>query len=276
MNDNKLEKAIIITGATGSIGAELANALARTGQPVILAVRNVERGEKLAGEVKAASGNEQVLVQKLELDRPESVRSFAEWVAREDISLHAIVNNAGVMNRNYRTTASGIENTIAVNLIGTALLTRLLADRVAPGGHIVFTTSLTRRFYPAASIRLDEGEEEFSQLGTYGKSKAALTHYALYLCGRYPDLRVNCADPGIVDSNMITMKRWYDPIANVIFRPLIRTPRQGAKAALRALTLTSSGNVATASAVEPIGYNPYDEAHARLAEAIRAKVEELV
>lgn len=274
--DNNIEKVIIVTGATGSIGKELATALARTGQPIILAVRNVERGEAIAKEIAVSSGNSNIIVNRLDLEDVESIKSFSSWLDEKGASVHALVNNAGVMNRYYRRAKSGIEATMAVNLIGTALLVRLVAERIVPGGRIVFTTSLTRRFHSADTIDIDEKPEKFSQLGTYGRSKAALTHYALYLCQRYPHLYVNCADPGVVNTDMITMKRWYDGIASVMFRPLIRTPRQGAKAALRALTLTSSGNVATVGGVEPIGYNPYDSNHARLVEEIRSKVEEFI
>ena len=44
---------------------------------------------------------------------------------------------------------------------------------------------------------------------------------------------VFAADPGIVDTNMITMHRWFDPIADLLFRPLIKTPEQGAETALQ-------------------------------------------
>lgn len=28
-------------------------------------------------------------------------------------------------------------------------------------------------------------------------------------------IRVNCCDPGVVNSGMITMHRWYDPLADI-------------------------------------------------------------
>ena len=58
-------------------------------------------------------------------------------------------------------------------------------------------------------------------------------------------MKVNCADPGIVDSSMIHMDRWFDPIADVVFRPLIRTPRNGAVPALRALFSGETGRIFT-------------------------------
>ena len=81
-------------------------------------------------------------------------------------------------------------------------------------------------------------------MGTYGQSKRMITEYARQLAevlkGR---VRVNCADPGIVDTGMISMQRWYDPIADALFRPFIRNPRQGAEPALRATYAEASGKI---------------------------------
>ena len=41
-------------------------------------------------------------------------------------------------------------------------------------------------------------------------------------------LYVDGADPGIVDTNIITQHRWYDSLADVLFRPLILSPERGA------------------------------------------------
>lgn len=274
--EEKLQQAIIITGATGSIGKELAKALSGTGRPIILAVRNVAKGEAVAREILRGSKDACVLVHHLDLADTDSVKEFAQGIADKCASVYALLNNAGIMNRFFSTTKQGIEATMGVNLINTAALTHLIAPYIVDGGHVVFTTSITRNLHSADSISVDVDAAHFSQLGTYGKSKAALTHYALYMCNLYPKLKINCADPGVVNSGMITMNRWYDGLANLVFRPLIKSPRQGAKAALRAMTLPSGGHVATSGGASVISYDAYDKAHASLVEAIRAKVFELI
>lgn len=274
--EEKLQQAIIITGATGSIGKELAKALSATHRPIILAVRNVAKGESLAREIMSTDKKACVRVRQLDLADAESVKEFAQGLANDGVTVYALLNNAGIMNRFYTTTKQGIETTMGVNLINTLALTHLIIPHIVDGGHVVFTTSVTRNLHSADTINVDVDAEHFSQLGTYGKSKAALTHYALYLCRMYPKLKINCADPGVVNSGMITMNRWYDGLANLVFRPLIKSPRQGAKAALRAMTLPSGGHVATSGGASVISYDAYDKAHASLVEAIRAKVFELI
>ena len=63
----------------------------------------------------------------------------------------------------------------------------------------------------------------------------------LELARRYPALRVNLADPGIVASNMIDLGHWYDKLADVLFKPLCKTPKAGVEPALRALA-AAEGN----------------------------------
>jgi NAD(P)-dependent dehydrogenase (short-subunit alcohol dehydrogenase family) len=155
----------------------------------------------------------------------------------DGITLKAIANNAGIMNRHFQQIADGTELTIAVNYKNTRLLNELLIDSVAEGGVIAFTSSLTRFMYHKGETVDNLSADQFHQLRTYGLSKRMLTDYARELSVRLAPkgVRVNCADPGIVDSSMITMSRWYDPLANIFFRPFIRSPRHGAIPMLRAL-----------------------------------------
>ena len=48
-------------------------------------------------------------------------------------------------------------------------------------------------------------------------------------------IAVNAADPGIVSTNIIRMDMWFDPLTDLLFRPCIRTPRQGASTAISLL-----------------------------------------
>ena len=266
---NQIKSTFIITGATGSIGRELATLLAGTSKPIVLACRNIERAEELRKSIVESTGNKQIYAHRLCLESRQSIVDFAKWLTEENFSVHALINNAGVMQRNYTVNEEGQEITFAVNYLGTLMLTYLTIPLIEPGGHIVFTTSMTRRLYSAEGIAINEPREMFSQLGTYGRSKAALSHYAIYMAQHYPDIHINCADPGVVNSNMIHMDRWYDPIADLLFRPIIRSPKQGAKPTLKALTLKDSGNVVSGHFIRRIPYSKHDQSHGHLVEATR-------
>ena len=43
-------------------------------------------------------------------------------------------------------------------------------------------------------------------------------------------------DPGIVKSRMLHMDRWFDPLADVLFRPFCKSAEGGATPAVNAIT----------------------------------------
>jgi NAD(P)-dependent dehydrogenase (short-subunit alcohol dehydrogenase family) len=156
------------------------------------------------------------------------------------------------MCRHYSLTEDGYEMTLAVNYHNTKTLNENLlhnlVDRNAP---IVFTTSLTR-FMPPYSDKLPEkvNKQNFGQLSTYALSKKLITRYAGELAQR--GYHANCADPGVVNTGIIRMDRWFDSLADIFFRPLIRTPRQGAESTFRALYSEESGLIYCRKAIHKI------------------------
>lgn len=228
----------LLTGATGAIGKEIARTLVGRGEKLLLACRNQQKAEELKKSLQSEFPDcAEIWTVPLDLADEESVRNVVDYLDRGHIgSLKGIINNAGVMNRSYSVDSQGREMTMAVNYSNTRLLNELLKFRVESGGVIVFTTSLTRFLHPGKDYPVRFDSRYFSQLGTYGRSKRMITEYARRLAEELKRLkvRVNCADPGIVDTNMISMHRWYDPIADICFRPFIRSPRHGAEPTLRA------------------------------------------
>lgn len=238
---NSMKPAIVLTGATGAIGSEIAVELARREEAVVLACRNTARAEQLAERLMKENPAASVSTLSLDLESEDSVRTAV--AALSGRPLKALVNNAGTMRRRYATDSGGRELTMVVNYFNTRLLTELLLPAIVEGGTVVFTTSVTR-FIPQPKD-LWVGSDDFQQLMTYARSKRALTAYAALLASHRPDLHINCADPGVVDSNMITMHRWYDPLADIFFRPFIRKPAQGAEPALRALYSARTARILT-------------------------------
>ena len=232
---------IIVTGATGAIGGEIATELAARGENVILACRNVARAEEKRAAIVERHPAAQVVVRQLDLAREDSIRAFVDGLTADGIGVAGLINNAGVMCHTYSTDERGIETTMAVNFLNTRLLTELMIGAFPSMRRVVFTTSLTRfinrrnrDFADGKPLAINVPERHYHPLLTYGRSKRALTDYAIHLSRVSPAVTVTCADPGVVDSGMISMHRWYDCISDLVFRPLIRTPRQGADPALRA------------------------------------------
>lgn len=228
----------IITGANGSIGQALTEAIAAQGHAVIMACRNLSKAQPVQQRIIEKTGNPDITLQPLDLASFASIMRFAEQLSQESITIQVLLNNAGVMNQHYSQTVEGFESTIGVNYIGTVLLTRLLLPLMHPGSRIVTTTSLTRYIGKIDDSFFTGSPRRYKRFEAYSKSKLALTLYTARLAQelRPRGIWVNAADPGVVDTDMITMHSWVDPLANRFFRPFISTPQEGAAGALFAAT----------------------------------------
>ena len=224
---------IIVTGATGGMGAAAVEALAKQGFPVLMACRNLQKAEAVRADILSRVPGAKLEIGKLNLSSLASVRAFADSV--EPGSVSALFNNAGVISRGYFLTEDGLENTFSVNYFGPWLLTQLLLPKLPQDAHIVNMVSLTCRFVSIDEATLRPAEKDFSQLITYARAKRALLSFSQELARRYPSLHVNMADPGVVATDMIDLGWWFDPIADVLVKPLFKTPQSGVQPALRAL-----------------------------------------
>ena len=224
----------IITGASGSMGAAATEALAVQGKPVIMACRNPEKAESVRNRILSRIPEAVLEIRELDLSSLASVRRFAGEIEPESVS--GLFNNAGTISRGYSLTEDGLENTMAVNYFGPWLLTNLLLPCMRADARIVNMVSLTCRFAHIQVSSLQPAESEFRQLKTYARSKRAFLSFSQELARRHPRFRVHVADPGVVASGMIDLGRWFDPLADALFKPFCKKPEAGVRPALRALS----------------------------------------
>lgn len=238
--NNSNEGVCIVTGATGGIGRAIVEELMRRGTAnVCLACRNSARAEALAAELRAAFRDSptRLSCRSLDLESLASVRAFAGGCGADGIKISVLFNNAGTMPGGVRLTADGFESATQTNYVSTALLTRLLLPLMQRGSSIVFTTSMTRHIVRRRPDWQSRAIEHHGRFTTYGRSKLMLTDFARRLARELAPrgIRVNCSDPGIVDSGIITMGHpVVDRLADIFFRPIIHSPARGAQGAIRA------------------------------------------
>lgn len=216
------------------MGAAATLALAGQGHSILMACRNTVKAGVIRDSVLAKHPDAEIDIKHLDLSSMGSVCEFVNGLGTEPVV--ALFNNAGTISRSYSLTSDGLENTFAVNYFGPYLLTRLLVPRMNQDASIVNMVSLTCRFVSIDENSLRPKSKDFSQLGTYARSKLALLRFSQELSRRFPELKVNLADPGIVNSNMISMGRWFDPLADMLFRPFCKSPDRGVQPALAALS----------------------------------------
>ena len=143
----------VITGANTGLGYETAAALAAKGAHVVLAVRNLDKGQAAADRIGSASPGASVAVQELDLTSLDSIRAPPTNCEPTYDAIDLLINNAGVMLTPKSTTKDGFELQFGTNHLGHFAFTGLLLDHVlaAPGSRVVTVSSVGHRFVAAAS-----------------------------------------------------------------------------------------------------------------------------
>jgi retinol dehydrogenase-12 len=69
--------------------------LAQRGARVILACRNIAKGETAAEDIRNTTRNSQVFVEELDLASFESINEFAKRINQNEEQVNILINNAG-------------------------------------------------------------------------------------------------------------------------------------------------------------------------------------
>jgi NAD(P)-dependent dehydrogenase (short-subunit alcohol dehydrogenase family) len=194
----------LITGASSGLGVETARALAAHGARLVLAVRDVGKGE--AALAAAGVDRSACDLRTLDLADLSSVRPFADSVLAEVDHLDLLVANAGVMATPEGTTADGFETQFGTNHLGHFLLVNRLAPllvRSAPS-RVVVVASAGHRI---ADVDLDDpGFErtDYDPWVAYGRSKTANVLFAVELDRRLRNqgVRATAVHPGEIMTDL--------------------------------------------------------------------------
>ena len=232
-------KIAIVTGADGDMGMEETRAVAKAGYHTIMACYCPAKAEEKCQKLIEETGNKNIEVIGIDLANLQTVRHFADTMKERFGRVDLLMNNAGTLETGQHFTVDGLERTISVNYVGPYLLTRLLLPLMPEGSRIVNMASCV---HPMGRLNFPHFFEKgckgcFMRIWPYSNSKLAITLFTFELAKRIKKqgITVNAVDPGIVDTGIIRMQMFFDPITDLIFRPIIRTPLQGADTAIRLL-----------------------------------------
>ncbi len=127
-NGSMTGKRVIVTGPTSGFGKEIAVQLASLGAEIVLACRDLERGEQTAAEIVRRTGAKNCAVMRLDASDQRSAREFARQYRAKFPRLDVLVNNAGINRSDRQTSVDGIELTFATNVLGYFLLMQELLN----------------------------------------------------------------------------------------------------------------------------------------------------
>jgi NAD(P)-dependent dehydrogenase (short-subunit alcohol dehydrogenase family) len=125
------DQTVIITGSNTGLGREAARHIVRLhAAKVILAVRNVEKGQQAALDILESTKrtSSTIEVWELDLSSSASVKAFAARAQGLE-RLDAVVLNAGILTTQFKL-VEGEESSIAVNVVHNTLLALLLLPKL--------------------------------------------------------------------------------------------------------------------------------------------------
>jgi NAD(P)-dependent dehydrogenase (short-subunit alcohol dehydrogenase family) len=236
----------VVTGASSGLGSATTSELARAGARVVLAVRNVAKGEEVARTVEGRTE-----VRHLELTSLASIREFAAaWTGDLDI----LVNNAGIMLVPEGRTDDGFELQIGTNHLGHFALTNLLLPHITDR---VVTISSPRHAHGRIDIDdLNWERRTYNASRAYSDSKQANLLFTLELQRRLSaqgsSVRAVSAHPGIAKTNLgAHLPGFRSAFASIALRVMGQEVEHGALPTLYAATQDIPGN----SFVGPDGFS---------------------
>jgi NAD(P)-dependent dehydrogenase (short-subunit alcohol dehydrogenase family) len=186
----------VVTGASRGIGAATAAAVAAAGAHVVLAARDRDALDGVAGRIKDAGGQATPVPTDV-ADEAAVERLFAEVTTIGQLS--ALVCAAGMLTPAVfgETTSAMWEQTLGVNLTGTFLCCRAAFAAMVPAGE--------GRIVNFGSLSGVYATEKFPGLAAYNVSKygvIGLTE-AIAVEGKKVGISAICLSPGAVDTEML-------------------------------------------------------------------------
>lgn len=183
----------LVTGASRGIGRAAALLLARQGARVVLAARNEELLDEVAGAVRANGGDAHPMA--LDLADHESIPAAVRGLPAEFAAVDILVNNAGITADNLlaRMTLEQWQRVLDVNLTGAFALTKALVRGM-----------MRRRHGRVVSVSSVAGVVGNAGQANYAASKAGLIGFSKSLARELLSrgITVNVVAPGFIETDM--------------------------------------------------------------------------
>src|SRR5205814_1733088 len=195
------QRIALVTGANKGIGFEVARQMARKGFHVFLGARNSDAGlaavQKLNKEGEKEDYGE-ITVLKIDVSKPDSIRSAAKEFSRKSDRLDTLVNNAGILLDDdkdvFMVTPEIFETTLRTNTLGALLVSQAFVPflRNSDAPRIVNVSS--------GGGQLADGADGWAP--AYCISKTALNGVTVQLAAALPKFAINSVCPGWVRTDM--------------------------------------------------------------------------
>lgn len=194
-------KRVVVTGATGGLGREICDYLARLEADITLACRNKTLADVLAEELKVKYPNLNVDFVAIDLSNLDSVKSCIKELKKYN-GIDILINNAGVYNVPLKTLDSGYNNVFQINFVYTYYLTKELLPELEKKEN---STCITLGSVAHNYSKIDTEDVDFAtrrkSSKIYGNSKRYLM-FSLYELFENTKVNLAIVHPGVTLTNM--------------------------------------------------------------------------
>lgn len=197
VNDRLNGKNIVITGASGGIGAEMATLCAEAGARLILMARSIDKLAMLKADLESRFQTE-VLVYKLDVSDTNAVEIvFSDVLNRLD-HIDILVNNAGfgIFREAHESSIEEIKSMFEVNVVGLMACTSMVLPKMRERlfGHII-------------NIASQAGKMATPKSSVYSATKHAVLGYSNSLRMELTDYHVfvTTVNPGPIATNFFNI-----------------------------------------------------------------------
>lgn len=192
-------KVVLVTGSTDGVGRIVAERLAEMGAVVLVHGRSAEKVERVACEIREASGSKSIEGYVADFGILAEVSALADEVLEKHSRLDVLINNAGAgpgapsEQGRQILTADGHELRFQVNYLATVLLCQKLLPAIkSAGGRIINVGSEAQAPLDLSDLINTAGFE------AYARSKLAVIMFSFWFAEKVSEsgVSVNALDPG--------------------------------------------------------------------------------
>ncbi|WP_066312580.1 SDR family oxidoreductase [Bacillus sp. FJAT-29814] len=197
VNERVNGKNIVITGASGGIGAEIARLCAASGANLVLLARSIDKLQQLESELEQKY---QINVEVFQLDvaNTDQVKQVFEQIFASVGDVDILVNNAGfgVFREAHEARIDEIKGMFEVNVVGLMACTSMVLPKMR-----------ARRYGHIINIASQAGKIATPKSSVYSASKHAVLGYTNSLRMELDgfNIGVTSVNPGPIATNFFTI-----------------------------------------------------------------------
>jgi short-subunit dehydrogenase len=197
------QKTVLITGASGGIGREMAKILFASGYNLLLTSRSYKNLESVKSELSSCNSKGKIDIFEADLSCEGSANLIFEYTKKQNMNINVLINNAGsgMYGKIENHDISALYKMLMLNIFSLTCLCRLFAEEMKKRkeGYILNIASLGA-YQPVPYI------------AAYAASKSYVLNFSEAIAMELEDdgITVTCFSPGHTDTNFFNQAKIPD------------------------------------------------------------------